>query len=104
MNMVTRIKKNITIDDKGCWLMRVSPGNNGYAKIDVRVDGKHTRPRAHRVSYETFVGPIPEGQLVCHKCDTPNCVNPEHLFTGTHKDNTQDMIKKGRNVKRKSST
>jgi hypothetical protein len=48
------------------------------------------------MAYECFVGEIPDGMLVCHTCDVPGCVNPEHLFLGMPKDNTADMIKKGR--------
>ncbi|HBR21586.1 MAG TPA: hypothetical protein DD713_03315 [Nitrospiraceae bacterium] len=50
----------------------------------------------HRFMYELCIGPIPEGMLVCHTCDIERCGNPEHLFLGTHKDNTQDAINKGR--------
>lgn len=87
-----RILNNIKIDDNGCWLMRPQKKNNGYAKMEI--DG--TNKRAHRMSYEAFIEPVPQGLLVLHHCDIRHCVNPEHLFVGTAKDNTQDMMRKGR--------
>lgn len=51
---------------------------------------------AHRYAWTLKFGPVPEGMMVCHKCDNPPCCNPSHLFLGTGKDNTQDALKKGR--------
>jgi hypothetical protein len=51
---------------------------------------------AHRVSWRMHNGDIPKGMVICHKCDNPPCVRPDHLFLGTYSDNTQDMIRKGR--------
>lgn len=53
--------------------------------------------RAHRLAYMDSVGPIPAGIRVLHRCDNPPCINPEHLFLGTHDDNMQDKLAKGRN-------
>lgn len=78
----------------GCWLWTgaVSRGRANYGSL-----GYHGKSeRAHRVSYKEFVGTIPAGLHVLHACDTPLCINPRHLFLGTHKENMQDKIKKGR--------
>lgn len=75
-----------------CWNWMGCRNDNGYGLKTS--DGK--RVRTHRLSYELFVGPIPSGMIVCHKCDNPPCCNPEHLFVGTHKDNHNDCVSKGR--------
>lgn len=77
-----------------CWLWTASTVR-GYGHFGCRRKGKWTMLRSHIHAYERYKGDR-NGLLVLHKCDNPLCVNPEHLFLGTHKDNSQDMIKKGR--------
>jgi hypothetical protein len=88
----SKILNNIIKDEKGCWNWSKSKSKSGYGAIHFR----DQKMRAHRVSYLVFVGEVPLGQLVCHKCANPLCVNPEHLFLGTHKDNSRDMVNKKR--------
>lgn len=80
--------------DTGCWVWTGATNEAGYGAI--WKDGDERAAPAHRVAYEIFVGPIPEGLFVCHHCDNPPCVNPEHLFVGDAKDNADDMMAKGR--------
>jgi hypothetical protein len=75
----------------GCWLW-IGRTRIGYGRFDIGDKVIY----AHRLAWELYRGPIPEGLHVCHDCDTPCCVNPDHLFLGTQKDNMQDKIKKGR--------
>lgn len=88
------------VDKSGdCWLWTASKRNKGYgAFVWADDDGNVINGRAHRFSYELHVGPIPDRLFVLHRCDTPSCVNPAHLFLGTNADNVRDMIAKGRKV------
>lgn len=78
----------------GCWLWQGATTGAGYGGFNIKGD----LIGAHRVAYELTFGPIPDGLLVCHTCDVRHCVNPAHLFLGTHTDNMQDCKTKGRTM------
>jgi hypothetical protein len=78
-----------------CWLWQGAVDGHGYGSIGLS-EPRRTIGKAHRVSWELANGPIPPGLGVLHKCDTPLCVNPAHLFLGTNTENTADKTFKGR--------
>lgn len=98
--LVQRFSKKYEIKDNGCWEWTAYK-YNGYGRIGIN----KVSQSAHRASWVIHFGPIPEhnsfhGLCVCHKCDNPGCVNPDHLFLGTIEDNIKDASQKGRlNVK-----
>lgn len=86
--------KYTPVTESGCWLwIGAVRGDDNYGAM--RVNGKTVG--AHRVSYILHKGEIPKGAQVLHKCDVRYCVNPDHLFIGTQKDNIRDMLNKNRN-------
>lgn len=86
--------KVMPVPESGCWLWMGKRTHEGYGVFWVGGKGR----AAHRYSVELATGsPIPAGLFACHKCDTPSCVNPDHLFLGTTGDNMRDSSQKGRN-------
>lgn len=86
-----RFWEKVNIVPGECWEWTAGI-RNGYGAF--KLNGKAID--AHRVSYEAYNGEIPKGKIICHTCDNPKCVNPEHLYAGTYADNVHDMIKRNR--------
>ena len=92
-NVAERFEKSYIPEPmSGCWLWIKAVKNTGYGRFKLG-----DRPTsAHRLSWTLHRGEIPDGLWVLHKCDVPSCVNPDHLYLGTHADNTNDALKRGR--------
>ncbi len=94
-------KHSIPEPNSGCWLWTGATAgarNHFYGVLTLKSKMQY----AHRVSWEFHRGTIPAGLFVCHKCDTPSCINPDHLFLGSPRDNVQDSITKGRTKARRT--
>lgn len=88
-------RRSVVNEQTGCheWIGAASSFGHG----NINVDGKYWK--VHRYAWTLARGAIPDGMCVCHHCDNPPCINPEHLFLGTRKDNSDDMYRKGRGRK-----
>lgn len=87
------LENYIPVPESGCWLWGGGWARHGYGNAHSL---NHWHVAAHRLYYAYFVGDIPTGMCVCHKCDTRPCVNPDHLFLGSHQENAEDKCRKGR--------
>lgn len=95
MNTVQeRFEAKVEKDESGCWNWMEYKNHKGYGQF--RLDGR--MQGSHRVAFQIYLGEIPKGMCVCHQCDNPSCVNPDHLFLGTNADNVRDCVNKGRQV------
>jgi HNH endonuclease len=94
MPLKTRFWEKVEKTD-ACWRWLATKNNKGYGMFYAGA-ANGSKDLAHRVSWILHNGPIPEGKNVLHRCDNPECTNPEHLFVGSHRDNMRDKHAKGR--------
>ena len=94
---INRILEKIEIiTESGCWVFMGNLSNKGYGVIGNDAGEEKKLYSTHRKTFEYFIGEIPKGISVCHRCDVTSCCNPNHLFLGTHKQNMEDRKRKGR--------
>jgi hypothetical protein len=97
LSIKQRLAKYSTLNDAtGCIEWHGYKDKDNYGVLLVCENGIKKNTKAHRLAYQLFVEPIPDGMFVCHKCDNPSCIATEHLFLGTPADNVADMMRKGR--------
>ena len=97
MTILERLLQRISVNhETGCWFWTGCCNRSGYGMITISSKLCKIVSYVHRVMWEEKFGKIPDGLYVCHHCDNPPCINPDHLFLGTHQDNMDDGKKKGR--------
>lgn len=99
---VEQFWSNIRVMENGCWIFDADKSHKYYRIVAIPIpetDGAVRRTGAHRYAWELVHGYNPMGFFVCHHCDTPPCIRPDHLFLGKPVDNTRDMIEKNRNAR-----
>lgn len=93
------LRERVRVTESGCWEWTGKRQRRANGQLTYGVAGS-TRHRkgvpAHRLSYELFIGPIPDGLMILHACDNPPCINPEHLRAGTQQENGRDMAERKR--------
>lgn len=98
-DVVTRFEaKFIPEPNSGCWIWTAATDGRGYGRFRIgsKTDGTRKSAIAPRVSWRIYKGELADDLCILHRCDNPYCVNPDHLFVGTHLDNMQDCVQKGR--------
>jgi hypothetical protein len=95
------IEKIAKAPDAGCWIWTAHANGSGYGTLRIGsvLDGTRRTVRATEVAFSLFRGAVPSHLFICHRCDNPRCVNPQHLFLGTAADNAADKVAKGRQAR-----
>lgn len=94
-DIIQQLLTHYKITAGGCWVWSGKYFANGYGRIARYLPRAHFHMRAHIAAYQFYKGYIPKGLFVCHRCDVKGCINPDHLWLGTNKENQDDAVKKG---------